>query len=157
GDGRPDLVEGNEVFFNMANVSYHVPPPPLVVQGVNGNAVEGASAELTVATFTDPNGPQPVGDYAATIFWGDGQSSSGNITANSRRRFRGAGGPRLPGGRGLFRRRPHQRPGRPACHGGQPHSSGRHPRRRRITGERDHPVPAHPGRSGERCGSHVRR
>jgi hypothetical protein len=49
--------------------------------GFSFAAVEGAlSASQTVATFTDPGGPEAVGDYSATIAWGDGQSSAGTIT-----------------------------------------------------------------------------
>jgi len=44
-------------------------------------AVEGATAAAqTVATFTDPGGPEPIVDYSATIDWGDGSSSSGAIS-----------------------------------------------------------------------------
>ena len=44
------------------------------------NDVEGAaSGSQTVATFTDPGGPEVTGDYAATIDWGDGTA----ITAGS--------------------------------------------------------------------------
>jgi hypothetical protein len=37
----------------------------------------------TVATFTDPAGPEPVANYSATISWGDNSSSPGTITFNS--------------------------------------------------------------------------
>src|SRR5207245_1892380 len=33
-----------------------------------------------VATFTDPGGPEPIGNYTATINWGDGSSSAGTIS-----------------------------------------------------------------------------
>ena len=35
----------------------------------------------TVATFTDPGGAEPLGDYSALIDWGDGTApSAGTIT-----------------------------------------------------------------------------
>ena len=40
-------------------------------------ATEGtALSNAIVATFTDSGGPQPIGDYSATINWGDGTASS---------------------------------------------------------------------------------
>src|SRR5262249_32655555 len=44
-------------------------------------ATEGSDSGMqTVATFTDPGGPEPLGDYSADINWGDGRSSTGVIT-----------------------------------------------------------------------------
>ena len=45
-------------------------------------AVEGElSAIQTVATFTDPGGPEPLADYSASINWGDGTAATaGTIT-----------------------------------------------------------------------------
>ena len=53
--------------------------------GYTFTAIEGElSALQTVATFTDPGGPEPVGDYSADINWGDGgANSSGTITFNA--------------------------------------------------------------------------
>src|SRR5439155_7118391 len=46
-------------------------------------AMEGGDCGLqTVATFTDPGGPEPVSDYSATINWGDGISSAATTVAN---------------------------------------------------------------------------
>src|SRR5439155_11117352 len=46
-------------------------------------AMEGGDCGLqTVATFTDPGGPEPVSDYSATINWGDGISSAATMVAN---------------------------------------------------------------------------
>jgi hypothetical protein len=44
-------------------------------------ATEGVSGIFTVATFTDSD-PSPVGDYTATIDWGDGSTTAGNVTLN---------------------------------------------------------------------------
>src|SRR5260370_142176 len=67
-----------------ANTSVTVADAPLSASGTSpGNCTEGAVCNLTVATFTDvdPNGV--VSDYAATINWGDGTSSSpGTIAAH---------------------------------------------------------------------------
>ena len=44
------------------------------------SATEGQSlTNVTVATFTDPNGLS-TGDYAATINWGDGTQTAGTVT-----------------------------------------------------------------------------
>ena len=44
------------------------------------SATEGASITATVATFTDANPNAAVGDFTATINWGDGTTSTGTIT-----------------------------------------------------------------------------
>jgi hypothetical protein len=49
--------------------------------GFTVNAVAGTASVLqTVATFTDPGGPEALGDYAATINWGDGNNSAGTVS-----------------------------------------------------------------------------
>jgi autotransporter-associated beta strand protein len=54
---------------------------PLFVTGTTFSAVEGASFNQAVASFTDAGGPEPVGNYTATIDWGDGTpTTSGIIT-----------------------------------------------------------------------------
>ena len=47
--------------------------------GTEGTAISGA----TVATFTDANPNATVGDFTATINWGDGTSTAGTIVAQS--------------------------------------------------------------------------
>src|SRR5205085_550651 len=58
-----------------------VADPP--VQATGGNAfapTEGQdSGTLTVAAFTDPGGPESVADYGATIDWGDGVVTAGQV------------------------------------------------------------------------------
>ena len=39
-----------------------------------------AYSSQTVATFTDPGGAEDLGDYSATIAWGDNSSSPGDIS-----------------------------------------------------------------------------
>jgi hypothetical protein len=50
--------------------------PGAPVSGVEGTKFSG----LVVATFTDPGGAEPLGDYSATINWGDGTSGPGTIS-----------------------------------------------------------------------------
>ena len=50
-------------------------------QSVTG--VEGAGVNATVATFTDPDPAATASGYAATITWGDGNSSTGVITGTT--------------------------------------------------------------------------
>jgi hypothetical protein len=60
-----------------------VADPSVVVTGARLSAVEGAAfSNRAVATFTDPGGPEPVGDYAATIDWGDHTRSAGTVAFN---------------------------------------------------------------------------
>ncbi len=67
-----------------ANTSVTVADAPLSASGTSpGNCTEGKACSLTVATFTDADPNGVVSDYAATINWGDGTSSSpGTIVAN---------------------------------------------------------------------------
>jgi hypothetical protein len=52
---------------------------PLTAQGMNVSATEGAAFSGAAASFTDANPNGPIGDFTATINWGDGQSSTGTI------------------------------------------------------------------------------
>ncbi len=55
-------------------------PPVVATGGFTVTATEGAASSLqTVATFTDPGGPEVVGDYAATIDWGDGTTTTSGV------------------------------------------------------------------------------
>jgi Ca2+-binding RTX toxin-like protein len=64
-------------------------PAVVPIGGATFTATEGTPSALqTVATFTDPGGPEVgpgnvVTDYAAVIAWGDGSTSPGIITANA--------------------------------------------------------------------------
>jgi len=58
---------------------------PVAVTAVEGQAFTGKA----VATFTDPGGAEPVGDYLATIDWGDGTSSAGAISGSGTFTVRG--------------------------------------------------------------------
>jgi hypothetical protein len=60
----------------------------LTVTSVNVSATEGASTgTATVATFTDANPNATLGDFTAMINWGDGNTTSGAITALGTGRF----------------------------------------------------------------------
>jgi hypothetical protein len=63
-------------------------PAVVATGGFVVTATEGAdSGSQTVATFTDPGNPsgttEDANDYAASINWGDGQTSTGTITNNN--------------------------------------------------------------------------
>src|SRR5262249_12987916 len=52
---------------------------PLFVSGHDLSIPEGASLATTIASFTDGDPNAPLSDFTATILWGDGSSSSGQI------------------------------------------------------------------------------
>jgi len=58
-------------------------PAVVTTAGASQSAVEGAGSTFTLATFTDPGGVEALGDYSATINWGDGSSSAGTIVYNA--------------------------------------------------------------------------
>src|SRR5439155_1406771 len=66
----------------VVNSTATVSDPAVVATGAFAvTAVEGQlSSSQTVATFTDPGGPEAIGDYSALIDWGDATSSAGTIT-----------------------------------------------------------------------------
>jgi Ca2+-binding RTX toxin-like protein len=59
-------------------------PSVLASGGLSVSATEGImTSALTLATFTDPGGPEVLKDYTAGIAWGDGQNSSGTISLSN--------------------------------------------------------------------------
>ena len=56
------------------------PPQPVTLSGTSISATEGSGFTGTVASFTDPNGGEPASQYTATIDWGDGSTSAGQIS-----------------------------------------------------------------------------
>jgi hypothetical protein len=56
-----------------------IPTGSFAVSGVEG----AASGMQTVATFTDPGGPESPLNYAATIDWGDGTPTTGGLISQS--------------------------------------------------------------------------
>ena len=65
-----------------AQSSVSVTPPQPVGTGVNISATAAQSFTGTVATFTNVD-VNSISSYSATIDWGDGQSSTGTVTANA--------------------------------------------------------------------------
>ena len=66
------------------NSTAKVNDAPLAASGLTIQATEGLSFSGTVATFTDADPNGAVGDYTATIRWGDGTSTtSGSIAADA--------------------------------------------------------------------------
>ena len=77
------IVHSNgAVDSNAVTSTAQVADPAVVATGgFSLTAVEGAlSALQTVATFTDPGGPETLGNYGASIAWGDGTTSTGTIS-----------------------------------------------------------------------------
>ena len=83
-DGGGFCERANTTFntFGGCNfcVTLTIADAPISATGKSLSAVEGAGANVTVATFTDPDSTATAAGYAATISWGDGTSSSGVIT-----------------------------------------------------------------------------
>src|SRR6185437_740788 len=56
---------------------------PLQASGVPVNPSQGVTvSNAAVATFTDSGGVEPVGNYTATIDWGDGATSAGVVSVS---------------------------------------------------------------------------
>ncbi len=64
---------------------------PLTSSAQAINATEGVAFTGVVATFTDSDPSGTVGEYTATIDWGDGQTSLGSLAANPKGGFSVAG------------------------------------------------------------------
>jgi hypothetical protein len=75
-DNAPAVVVSNSAAITDPAVSA---TGGFIVSGVEGSA----TAAQTVATFSDPGGAEVLGDYSATIAWGDGLASVGAITFDS--------------------------------------------------------------------------
>jgi hypothetical protein len=58
-------------------------PSVVAVGGLLLTAAEGDQTSQAVATFTDPGGAELVGNYSASIDWGDGATTAGSITVSS--------------------------------------------------------------------------
>ncbi len=78
--GINDFGGSTATAFSSANVS----DAPMHATGTTFLASAGSSFTRTVATFTDDNPLAVIGDYTATINWGDGTpTGSGTISVNS--------------------------------------------------------------------------
>jgi hypothetical protein len=77
-------VTDNTLLSDSKTFNINVSDPSVIGTAVPVTAVEGQNTgSITVATFTDPGGPEVVGDYSATIDWGDGTTTSGAIILSS--------------------------------------------------------------------------
>jgi hypothetical protein len=65
-----------------ATSTANVADAALTATGTTVTPVEGSSFTGVVASFTDADPNGTAGDYAATITWGDGSTSTGSISAN---------------------------------------------------------------------------
>ena len=74
-----------------AGTTATVTDAPLAATATTISAVEGSPFSGVVASFTDPNPGATPSDYTATIAWGDGQTSTGTVTANGTGGFDVAG------------------------------------------------------------------
>ncbi|HQU46043.1 MAG TPA: Ig-like domain-containing protein, partial [Pirellulales bacterium] len=69
---------------SSGTASFSVADQPLVVVPASLSATQGTAATFAVVTFTDPGGAQAIGDYSATINWGDGTTTDdGTIALDS--------------------------------------------------------------------------
>ena len=55
----------------------------ITASGQNLSGTEGAEANGTVATFTDPDTAATASEYAASIEWGDGSTSTGTVSGGA--------------------------------------------------------------------------
>jgi hypothetical protein len=76
---------------STAQVLADVADAPLTASGMAIQVTAGTAYTGAVASFTDQDPAGKAGDYAATIFWGDGHTSFGTITANAAGGFDVAG------------------------------------------------------------------
>jgi hypothetical protein len=69
------------VTSNVVTLTVADPSVVLNATATTFNASEGqTSANQVVATFTDPAGAEAIGEYGATVNWGDGTTSTGAIS-----------------------------------------------------------------------------
>jgi hypothetical protein len=72
----------DELLTNNTNVKVSRPPAGGYGESVNG-AAGAALSSVPVAAFTDPDLHDSVGEFTATIYWGDGSSNAGTITGSN--------------------------------------------------------------------------
>ena len=76
-------VDGTSASLRIPN-AVSVVDQPVLVTGLAINASPNMPlASVPVATFIDPEGPDPLAAYGASIDWGDGKSSPGTIAFDS--------------------------------------------------------------------------
>ena len=80
---KPVVVTINGAYGQVASAGFNAAvaiEPTVTATGLN--ATEGASFTGQVAHFTDSSGTAQASDFIATIQWGDGNTSTGIVTAN---------------------------------------------------------------------------
>jgi hypothetical protein len=65
-----------------ASATATVADAPLAAAAVPITATEGAAFGATIATFTDVNPNAALGDFSATVAWGDGSSGPASVTVD---------------------------------------------------------------------------
>jgi hypothetical protein len=74
-------IRGQRGDTAVASSSMTVADAALRAVGIRLHATEGVTFAGVVATFNDSNSSAAARDFQATIYWGDGSTSSGTITA----------------------------------------------------------------------------
>lgn len=75
------LTDGDNFTLLSTNTA-KVGNPPATVSGLTINAVEGNQFSGTVATFTHPNTSLTAGNFTASVTWGDGSVTPGNVVSD---------------------------------------------------------------------------
>jgi CSLREA domain-containing protein len=86
--GRDDAGGASLVATTLANIA----DAPIHATAKTISANEGRLFAGTVATFTDENLSAPLGDFTATINWGDGKTTTGSVFQSSPGHFFVTGG-----------------------------------------------------------------
>jgi hypothetical protein len=86
-EGTASVVVSDPSGGSSNPVPYTITDPAVIATGGQRiAAVAGVNTgPVLLATFTDPGGPEPIGDYSADIYWGDGtgvQIGGGTIVRN---------------------------------------------------------------------------
>lgn len=75
------LTDGDN-FTLLGSNTAKVGNAPATVTGATVNAVEGNQFSGTVASFTHPNTSLTAGDFTASVTWGDGSVTPGNVVSD---------------------------------------------------------------------------
>jgi PhoPQ-activated pathogenicity-related protein len=88
-----NLVEDGVIAITVSNPgssggisnaqSFTVADAPITAAGLTVRATQGTSFTATVAMLSDANPAADASDFTADIAWGDGQTSTGTVTASS--------------------------------------------------------------------------
>jgi hypothetical protein len=73
----------HEGVISIVTSTASVADPAVIPVGAALTPVEGKAFTSAVATFMDPGGPETVGNYSASIDWGDGTAASAGVISRS--------------------------------------------------------------------------